>query len=344
MKIYKIWLKSTSLIILFILSILALFNYLLDPLWSFNNFYFSKYKNSYNERILKTNYLVYSNVKFDGILLGSSRTTMINIDKEFNEYKLFNYASASLQINEYEGFIDNAKRINNNTLPIVILGLDFFTYLNETKLENEPIKYYDDTKDFFNRFKILLSYDTFKKAKKNLTINEHIFSERVYDINYNVFTSINTEENNRKNINESVEKFEKEFYLKDIPIDNFKNKLKYLKEKYPDTKFVIFTTPITKELFSKILKNKKLYELYELWINQVVSVFGEINHFMFINDISIHSSKNFYDGHHMYPFVGDIIYQSLIDGVDTNNMMKINNNNLDDMLEKLKKINFINNK
>ncbi|MDD2888471.1 MAG: hypothetical protein PHY66_11785 [Aliarcobacter sp.] len=343
MRIYKKWIKITSLIILSFLLIIASFNYLLDPLWSFNNFYFTKYKNSYNERVLKTNYLVYSKVKFDGILLGSSRSSLIDTHRKFEEYQIFNYSCASLQISEYEGFINNAKQINHNKLPIVILGLDFFTYLNGSKLENNPEKYYEDNKDFFYRFKNLISYDSFKKAKKNLRISDELISERVYDSNYNVFISKNSEENNKKNIEESVPKFVKEFYLKESSIENFSLKLKELKEKFPDTRFVIFTTPITKELFSKIIENKKLYELYENWIKDVVGVFGEVNHFMFINDISTQSSKNFYDGHHTYPFVGDIIYESLISNVSTNNMMKINNENLDEMVEKLRKVNFINN-
>lgn len=340
MYIYKKWLKITSLLIIFFLSIIVFFNYFLDPLWCFNNFYFTKYKNSYDERALKTNYLVYSKAKFDGILLGSSRSTLIHTDKKFNEYKIFNYSCASLQVREYKGLIDNAKKINNNKLPIVILGVDFFTYLNEPKLQNNPEKYYDDTKNFINRFEILLSYDTFKKAKKNLTIKEPIFLERVYDKNYNVFTSINTQENNTNNINNSIPKFEKEFYTKEKPIDNFSLKIRELKEKYSDTKFVIFTTPITKELFSKILENEKLYDLYENWIKELVGVFGEIDHFMFINDISINSSTNFYDGHHFYPFVGDIVYNSLINNVDTNNMIKINNQNIDEKLKILRKLNY----
>ncbi len=343
MKIYKKWIKITSLAIIFFLLIISTFNYFLDPLWTFNNFYFTKYKNSYNERVLKTNYLVYSKVEFDGILLGSSRSTLIHTNKKFEQYKIFNYSSSSLQVNEYEGFINNARQINNNKLPIVILGLDFFRYLNESKLENKPEEYFEDNKDFFYRFKNLISYDSFKKAKKNLKIGDELISERVYDSNYDGFILIDSEENNKRKIEESVPKFEKEFYLKDTSIENFSLKLKELKEKFPDTRFVIFTTPITKELFSKILENKKLYELYENWIKDVVGAFGEVNHFMFINDISTQSSKNFYDGHHIYPFVGDIIYESLITNVSTNNMMKINNENLDEMLEKLKKLNFINN-
>lgn len=344
MLVYKKWLKYSSLLIVLLLSVVVLFNYFLDPLWCFNNFYFTKYKNSYDERALKTNYLVYSKAKYDGILLGSSRSTLINTDKKFNDYKIFNYSCASLQVREYKGLIDNAKKINNNKLPIVILGADFFTYLNEPKLQNNPEKYYDDTKNFINRFEILLSYDTFKKAKKNLTIKEPIFLERVYDKNYNVFTSVNNEESNINNINNSVPKFEKEFYAKDTPINNFSLKMRELKEQYPDTKFVIFTTPITKELLSKILENKKLYELYENWIRELIGVFGEVNHFMFLNDISLNSSKNFYDGHHVYPFVGDIIYQSLIENKESNNMMKINTDNLNTKIEDLRKINFINNK
>lgn len=336
--IYKKWIKMSAIIVLSLLFILSVFNYLLDPLWTFNNFYFTKYKNSYNERILKTNYLVYSNNKYDGILLGSSRSSYLNVDT-YEGYEIFNYSCASLQVSEYDGFIDVAKQINNDKLPIVILGMDFFTYLTETKLDNEPIKFFNDTKDIFYRFKMLISYDSFKKAKKNLKIGEDVFSQRVYDKNYNVFTSVNSESNNKKNIDESILKFEKKFYSNIKPIKNFSNRLKLLRDKYIDTKFIIFTTPITKELFLKITNNEKLYLQYENWIKELVNVFGEINNFMFINDISMGSSKNFYDGHHIYPFIGDRMYKAIKENVNTSNMQKINSNNLENKLRELRNIN-----
>ncbi len=341
-KLYKLWIRWILLIILLFLLLIALFNYLLDPLWSFNNFKFNKYKNSYNERVLKTNLLAYANIEYDGILLGSSRSSYINATI-YNNMKIFNYSSSFLQVSEYAGFINNASKLNVNH-DIVILGVDFFTFLVETKPDYIPEKYYNDTQDLLNRFKILISYDTFKKAKKNLKIDENFIYERVYDKNYNVFTSVRNKEDNKRNINDSVKKFNKMFYLKKKPIKNLKIIMNSLIINNPNTKFVVFSTPISKELFNKIIKDKELYLLYEQWIKDLVSVFSEINHFMYLNNIANNSSTNFYDSHHVYPFVGDTIFKDLKNKKETTNMMIINQENINEKLLELRLLHKINQK
>jgi len=342
-KQYKRWLIFSLVILLTSLSILSTFNYLMDPLWSFNNFLFTKYKHSYNERTLKTNLLVFSDVKYDGILIGSSRSTFINTNRDKEKHKVFNYSAASLQIKEYEGLINNVKKITHNDLNIIIIGLDFFTYLNESPLDYSPTKYYDDTQSIFYRFKILLSYDTFKKAMKNLKIDNNFVDERVYDKNYNLFVSKKEMEINHKNIINSAKKFKKQFYNSRKPIDNFKQYINSMLNNNPKTKFIVFTTPVSKELLEVITKDKSLYLLYERWIDALVSSFGEVNHFMYLNTIAKDSSNNFYDSHHMYPHTADKVYTDLNTGRETDNMMKINKNNLNQKIKYLRKINLINN-
>lgn len=337
MQKYKKWILISLLTIITIISIISLLNYLANPLWCFDhNFKISKFKNQYNEREQKTNLLYFGEKKYDGILIGSSRSSYINTNNS-KKHNLFNYSIASLHIKEYKGYIDIAHKIDVRNTQTIILGLDFFSYLNDSHISKTPSEFYEDISSPFYRFKTLLSYDSLRKAKKNIKIAKNT-KERVYTNNYTVYTTIRSEEETKQVISEKIEDFTNRFYKKPKEYVNYNQILTEIKLAYPKTNFIIITTPITKDLFIE-LKKHNLYKEYENWIKSLVSIFGEINHFMYLNQITNNGYKNFYDGHHFYPYVGDLILNQIENKNNKDFGMLINMKNLKKSINQLRKIN-----
>jgi len=337
MRQYKKWLLVSCLLLTIILVIISALNYIANPLWCFNHdFKISEYKNQYNEREQKTNLLYFGKKQYDGILIGSSRSSYINTNNS-KKYNLFNYSIASLHINEYKGYIDIANKIDSKNTQNIILGLDFFSYLKDSHISKMPSEFYKDISSPFYRFKSLLSYDSLRKAKKNLQIKEDT-KERVYTNDYVVYTTIRDENETKKTIAEKINHFSKKFYDKQNKFLNYTKILHEIKSAYPQTNFIIITTPITKDLFIE-LKNHNLYTEYENWIEDLVSIFGEIHHFMYLNKITKNSYKNFYDGHHFYPYVGDLIINQIDNRNNDDFGLIINKSNLKKSIKKLRKIN-----
>ncbi len=95
---------------------------------------------------------------------------------------------------------------------------------------------------------------------------------------------------------------------------DYKKVLLQLKEKYPDTQFIIFTTPISTPLFQALVEEGRLAD-YEQWLTDVIDVFGGVYNFMYPNTVT-NDITNYFDGHHFYPEVGTMIAHR-IDGTLT---------------------------
>ena len=92
------WIKKYVLITIFILSFIDLINYIMDPFWTFNHSHkFNNFQKGINERQQKSNYIYFTDKKYDTLLLGSSRTTYMN-PNSFENYKVFNYSAVETSI------------------------------------------------------------------------------------------------------------------------------------------------------------------------------------------------------------------------------------------------------
>lgn len=78
--LYKRWIKNLNLAVFLIMTFTTSINFIADPLWTFSHQnIFSKYQDGFDERQQKTNFIYFNGLnKYDGLLLGSSRTTYIN--------------------------------------------------------------------------------------------------------------------------------------------------------------------------------------------------------------------------------------------------------------------------
>lgn len=321
-----VFISITSLI--FILSTIATINYFVDPYWCFNHSYsFNQFQRASNERQQKTNQIYFGTKQYEGLLFGSSRVTLF--DKRNLNGNVFNYACSDMQPKEYKTFIEFAIKHAKQDIKTVYLGLDFYGSLGYgINKYNDTQKYTKNTLSSLYRYKLLLSIDALNNSAHNL--------KRFYRKTRNTYNRDNLKSTfNEIGSNEQVYDTKEYLRYKYDPRyrdPNFKNYLEDLKNSFPDVKFVVFTTPTTATLIDTIVQNN-LYEKYEAWIKDIVSVFGEVNHFMFKNELLI-QNKYFMDSNHAYP-----VYYAKIAKVLNNEqynkkiVMKIDKKNLKEKLD-----------
>lgn len=335
---YKSFFKINLFAVALCLSAVAIFNYATDPLWLFNNFA-TTHKNEYNERMQKTNLIINNKLGFEGIVIGSSRCASLNMDS-YRGVKLFNYSMSSLAPGEYEGYIDIAKKAAGGDLKVVVMGLDFFSYINSSEIAVKPIEYYRDAVSPIYIASSLISFDALKKGKKNIDAKLNP-GERYYVKGYKTVIPKREPREVREYVAKSAKAYSVGLYKKGSKkVDGYKEIFLKIKEDNPNTKFVVLTTPESMELMRTLAQNG-LHGQYEEWLSDIVDVFGEVNHFMYLNPVTQNYPENFYDGHHAYTQVGDLIVLQLKSGVFDEKSgfgMKISKTNLKESLVKLREL------
>ena len=311
----KTWIRVFVLTFFALATPVVVINYTIDPLLNFShtNALNRKFE-GFNERQQKTNYILNHHARYEGIILGSSRTTFIN-QNDFAGMQLFNYASSAMWPFEYQGYIDYVRQLKGGALKAVVIGGDFYGIMEPLKIEFEkPESYIARALDPLDPFRNLLSIDTFKYSLRTLRLNLRSKYRMYY-------------ERSMVKVQKKVE--EKEFlarytknlirHTKEFSEDNYRDNSSYfenlrqLKAANPGTKFIYFTSPVSADLFASILINNDRFEEYRRWIRGVVDVFGEVYCFMGINSITTHL-ENYPDDDHFYPAIGKILATKIATG------------------------------
>ncbi|WP_064091887.1 hypothetical protein [Rossellomorea aquimaris] len=317
MNPYLNWLKKVIIaFVLFVISIvlpIISFNYYIDPLWLFGHKnQWNDIQQGFNERQQKVNKWTFSESKkqTDALLLGSSRSTYLN-EHDFKGINVYNFAVSSMQVEEYEGYVEYAKSQTGKEFDYIFLGLDFFASNTfRPAPEKKPSYYIENTNSYLYRLKSLASIDTLKKSIvdfQSSRINKPTFIDHRYYSRTNIAKPFSAPIDlvNRRietNIYEHYQMPERYKYD-----SNIKDMLIRLKEKNPHTEFIVYTTPITYPRMAVELQQKEYWQGYTNWLTDIVDVFGEVHHFMTVNKVTTNLS-NFVDSHHFKPEIGsDII-------------------------------------
>jgi len=88
--------------------------------------------------------------------------------------------------------------------------------------------------------------------------------------------------------------------------EGFKKALSDMKQKHRDSKFVVFTTPVSRPMFC-LLAESGLTAEYEHWLRDVVDIFGRVYHFEYLHSVADNYDKYFYDPSHFEPVVGAMV-------------------------------------
>jgi len=288
-----------------LLSFFILFNYFIDPymMFSHKNIFNTKQVGA-NERQQKTNYLKFvipsQSIHFNSVLLGSSRTTYIN-QNDFNKFSVYNYAANNMVPQEYMKFIDYFSDITENVPKTIILGIDFFGTNKTIATPYIHEDYLSQTEIFAYRWKTLSNIKLIEYSARNI---KQIFkTKKPYYNRDNIKFPPNIEFHPLKTsagIKSTLLKLDNYQYNASL-----KNLYIKLKQKYNKSQFIIFTSPVTINQLNYYKKNN-LMPYYFKWLEELVEVFGEVNHFMYPNTIT-EDLNNFFDSTHILPQTGKYI-------------------------------------
>lgn len=303
---YRQWLVMTLGSILLILLAIAGFNAWMDPLWTFDHAHRgNSIQVSFNERQQKTNHLTFTNTRYKALLLGSSRVTYLD-QHQLIPGPVYNYAVNNMLPYEYPDYIDYAVRCSGQEFEVIYIGLDFFATNRNLVLPNRfeaPAYYINEANRFGYRWWNLLSFDALQYSRQNLGMARSGVPVNFAYTRSNVKTlQPTTPQEKEQRIADNLQWYGQQAYTTDYQYQNVALILQQIKDKYPRTRLVVFTTPVAEPLFREMVRVGRLPD-YQRWINDNTRVCGELYNFMTINSVTS-DLDNFYDASHIYPAVG----------------------------------------
>jgi hypothetical protein len=331
---------SVSVLVLIALSLMpvALFNYYIDPLWTFaHDHAYNNRQMPYDERRQKTNYLTFTQERYDALLIGSSRTTYI--DQHVFPGRTYNYAVSNILLPEYPDWVGYAKK-QQPDLSMVYLALDFYaSNRNIAPNDQMPAQYIREANSPFYRWKVLLSKDVYQYARRNYDAA----LETQYPINFaydrrNVKSLyiVSPEETARLTA-ENIATYRNGYYS-NYAYQDMLFWLGRIQEAAPQCRIAAFTTPVSSGLF-QLLQDMDLYSHYEQWLRDIVAAYGEVWHFMYLNPVT-EDWSNFYDASHVYPAVGARMARIMTGAEAAGDFgQHITRGNLEASLEQLRQLN-----
>ena len=319
------------------LALVLLANVLFDPFWIFGRTVrLTEKKYAFDERVQKTNLILNGGITFEGVLIGSSRTTYID-SRSFEKNRYFNYAVGHIFATEYPELVDAASIAG--TLRAVTFGLDFYASNgNHPHHHFKPIEYYVENARR-EKFASLLSIDGIGYAWKTITCTEFSACSEYYDRD---FVKHMKEPPSRRERDAKILRqlgiYDDVLYGKGYEWDEkYEEYLETLKRKHPDVGLTAFTTPTSYPLFSLLVKKGRLLE-YEKWLRISVKEFGGVWDFMGVNSVTT-NLDNYVDAHHFLPYIG-VMIANRIEGrgenVPQDFGVLVTNQNIDQHLESIR--------
>ena len=309
-RLLVMWLGALSSLVI----MLAAFNYYIDPLWCFRHVNrFNRMQAEFDDRQQKTNYLKFGGESYDTLIIGNSRVRTMN-QNDFGPHA-FNYALSGMIPQEYEGYIDFAKKINGRSFDRLVLGLSFIVVSRDMELYSgrKPEYYFESVEQPQYRYCQLLSGDVFKHSVLNLNHAVHKDLITYFD------------RNNVQHVRKERVQFDKSM-ASDLAgtrlcyHDNFHYSEQYrpilesIKKHNASSNITVFTTPVTQPLFCSMVLEGRLND-YKRWLRDIVEVFGEVHHFEYLNSITKDYRRYYFDGQHQYPETGTLMVHRIA-GVD----------------------------
>lgn len=311
-KVHKLWVLRLLKTVFTLVFAVAMVNYLVDPLWCFgHSFSWNQRQAGFDERLQKANLLTFGGGDYNALLLGSSRTTVIPAEF-FTGMNVFNLSVSSMMPIEYNEFIEFAKGQLGHDFDTIVLGIDFYgTNANFRKNENKSADYYFKKINApLYRWTSLLSTDLLGRSYRNLK-NNYKSLDMYYDReNHHVFEKVTAEERTSRT-KAQLTFYKDNLYGEDYQAADIYSMFEQLKKNNPNTKFIVYTTPPSVELWRLLLDEGRLPD-YQQFISDSVHVFGSVVDFMGINSVST-NPNNYMDAHHFYKETGGDIVRRLLE-------------------------------
>lgn len=280
----------------------------MDPFWCFDHTHaLNSVQKGTNERQQKVNKAYFGFKEYNALLLGSSRTTYMN-RHDFNGMNVYNLSASGMRPQEYLTYIDFVIKDARQPIETIIIGMDFFGYLNygSFMFDNAP-SIVQTTQTPYYRWKMLFSFDALNNSIKNIRdySNPHKHSDRYNRDNIKtMFKQPDTRQRKDQILKDVVIYARSEYASHSNP--NYKKILKTIKSKHDAKRFIIYTTPVSQPLF-RLLIQKGHYSNYENWLRALVDIYGQVHHFMYMHSVSNNYLHYFADSNHAYPETNKLI-------------------------------------
>jgi len=132
----KKYVASFVITIFVILLALQFVNYMVDPLWYYSGNRIFPENYTYHERYSKTNYYLRDPKKYDCILFGSSKVTLID-PRFIKNYTCFNFSFSGGTIVEFIDYLEYVKAVG--VIPkLVIVGVDEDSFIENPLPRDVP--------------------------------------------------------------------------------------------------------------------------------------------------------------------------------------------------------------
>lgn len=294
----------------FALAATALINWLLDPLWIFSSRGTRPhYYNIQDEAEVKSNKLVADGARYKALLIGTSRCTYL--DARLFYRPTFNYCVSGLFPRYYKPYIDFFSQINGPPEQL-ILSFDFIGTNAKVSRNNHPETYIANSNSLLYRVQMLISLRSVFDGIANLRYDRPSSYQYLYSKN-----GVKHINRGARNATEAMRKEQLDFFRKAYSKDEYeynaalKTIFKEIRDAYPDSNIVVFTTPTSARLFHLLVSTGRFND-YAKWLGDLVATFGSIEDFMGINSFTT-NDDNFIDLHHVYPDVGEALIRRLED-------------------------------
>lgn len=351
-KIVKLWLLIVSIF----LSLSLLINYIVNPYDIYNNKIVDLNKIKKHEKIRLVKAIKIKELKPKSIILGTSRAAY-GFNPKHKYFKKPSYNSAIPGGTIYENLLYLKEAIKNGKLENVLLVLDFrmFNALQQKKINDIETYFHDDKL----KYNYLLSLDQLFDSIS--TIKAKAKTIKIYTDDG--FRKENITKKKRENQYKFMLKDEA-YYYKNYPVNNIYkdtkrnsfedfNEVLLLVMKYDLNLTIIFGPSHIRlwEAFDYYLD----YNLWLKWKKDIVSKVSVVNNIynkkISIFDFSIYNQytdeyipnsnkkmKYYLDSNHYNENLGKLVLDYINnDFYEENFAVKLNQNNIDDHLKKLKK-------
>ena len=291
-------------------------NALVDPLWFFPHAHaLNRVQVGFDERAQKTNRLRAHPGRFDAVLLGSSRSTYLDQD-DFAPWRLFNHAVNAMWPQEYRPYLDHFTEVNGRAPALVVLGVDFFgSHDGVVGKWQPPETYLRRAGDPGYVLGSLLSFQLLRRslvtAARSAGFLAPVGQLDHYDRrNVRHFRQAMDETLRASEVLKDLEVFRTRVYLGYDYNERLPELWRGLRDAYPNTRVLVFTTPVAAPMVALLVKEGRLGD-YGRWLGDLTAAFGGVWDFMGLNSVTTDLSR-YRDAQHFDPGIGRLIADRLL--------------------------------
>ncbi|MBM3491316.1 MAG: hypothetical protein FJX68_12875 [Alphaproteobacteria bacterium] len=306
------FLLAFALAALPILACVAGFNWLADPTWAFeppvtlSSRYILR-----DERQNRVNRLFARNETFDGVLLGSSRMTYFDVGTLPG--RVYNFSASRMFPYEYVGHLATFVAAKGRPGRLY-LAIDFFgSSTPDTQIDAARLR--TDAQSWRTRASLLLSLDVLFNGLENIVLAPGAAHTWTYDRMGRRHPPAATPQALAQQFEEGLAHARRSrFYGSETYRYNAKlgEELAAVRAGFPDAEIVVFTSPISIELFA-LLVTEGRFDDYARWLTELVTVFGNCVDFMGDTGFA-RRRENWIDTNHFWPSLSRHLATALAGG------------------------------